>query len=327
VSRHVVFGTGQVGSHVVTALVAAGHEVTAVSRSGGERFDGASTIGGDATDATFTTKVAAGADAVYFCLNAASYAAWADEFPPLQHGVLAGAAAAGARLVVLDNLYSYGPTHGADLVETMQARPSSTKAAVRAAMTDELLAAHHAGRLDVAIGRASDYFGPGAVRSALGETVFATALTGRPAQVMGDVDTLHSYSYTPDVAAALVTLGTCPEASGSVWHLPVADARTTRAIIDHVYRLADRRPRSFAAGRPTLRLLGLVKPAMREYLHTLYQFSDRWVVDDTKFHDAFGGHATPLDDALATTLEWYRHAAGLDPEPDALPRALPARDR
>ena len=36
---------------------------------------------------------------------------------------------------------------------------------------------------------------------------------------------------------------------------------------------------------------------MREYLHTLYQFTDRWVVDDTKFRAAFGDHATPLDDA------------------------------
>ena len=81
-----------------------------MSRSGGERFDGAATVGGDATDPAFTTEVAAGADVVYFCLNAANYDRWAEEFPPLQHAVLAGAEAAGARLVVLDNLYSYGPT-------------------------------------------------------------------------------------------------------------------------------------------------------------------------------------------------------------------------
>ena len=322
-SRHVVFGTGQVGRHVVTELVAGGHDVIAVSRNGGEQIGGTTTVGGDATDRSFTTEVAAGADAVYFCLNAGKYARWAEEFPPLQHGVLAGAEAAAARLVVLDNLYSYGPTHGASLVETMPARPSSTKAAIRAAMTDELLAAHHAGRVEVAIGRASDYFGPGAVHSALGETVFATALTGRTAQVMGDIDTLHSYSYTPDVAAALVTLGTHPAACGSVWHLPVAETRTTRELIEHVYGLAGQRPRSFAAGRTTLRLIGLIKPAMREYLHTLYQFTDRWVVDDTRFRDAFGDLTTPLDDALATTLEWYRHAAAPDPRPAGSPQTLP----
>ena len=139
---------------------------------------------------------------------------------------------------------------------------------------------------------------------------------------MGDPDQPHSYSYTPDVAAALVTLGTQPGATGSVWHLPVAETRTTRQIIDHVYRLAGHRPRSFAAGRTTLRLFGLIKPAMREYLHTLYQFTDRWVVDDTKFRTAFGDTATPLDDALAATLQWYHDAR----RADATAAARTARD-
>ena len=48
---------------------------------------------------------------------------------------------------------------------------------------------------------------------------------------------------------------------------------------------------------------------MREYLHTLYQFSSPWVVDDGKFRSSFGGRTTPLDDALATTLAWYRTRA------------------
>lgn len=176
-------------------------------------------------------------------------------------------------------------------------------------MTAELLRAHAAGRVEVAIGRASDYFGPGAAHSALGETVFGTALTGRTAQVMGDPEKPHSYSYTPDVAAALITLAIHPEATGSIWHLPVGETRTTRQIIDAVYRLAGHQPRSFAAGRSTLTLLGLVKPAMRDYLHSLYQFTDRWVVDDNKFRAAFGDHSTPLDDALAATLQWYRERA------------------
>ena len=165
---------------------------------------------------------------------------------------------------------------------------------------------HRAGR--VAIGRASDYFGPGTTRSALGETVFGPALTGRTAQVMGDPDQPHSYSYTPDVAAALITLATQPGATGSVWHLPISETRTTRHIIDQAYELAGHRPKSAAAGATTLRLFGLIKPPMREYLHTLYQFTDPWVVDDTKYRTAFGNPTTPLDD-MAATLQWYRDAA------------------
>lgn len=307
-TRHVVFGIGQVGRLLAERLVAQGHDVVAVNRSGRGHVPGAVVTGGDATDPSFAVGACAGADIVYFCLNATNYERWPEEFPPLQRAVAAGAASASARLVVLDNLYAYGPPHGQDLVESMASNPTSKKAATRAAMTRELLDAHDAGQVEVTIGRASDYFGPGTLRSALGETVFEAALTGRTAQVMGDPDQLHSYSYTPDVAAALITLGTSPGTTGQIWHLPVGQPSTTRQIIEQAYAIAGTRPRILAAGRTTLRALGLVKPAMREYLHTLYQFTGRWVVDDSKFRAAFGGHSTPQNDAVATTLAWYRAA-------------------
>jgi nucleoside-diphosphate-sugar epimerase len=305
-TRHVVFGTGQIGRLVAEQLGSSGVDVVAVNRNGDGRIAGARVVGGDATDPAFTTRAAAGAEVVYFCLNAMSYTRWVEEFPPLQRAVVTAAQAAGARLVALDNLYAYGPTGGRDLVESLQARPASAKAATRAAMTAELLDAHRAGNLEVAIGRASDYFGPGATRSALGESVFGPALSGRTAQVMGDPDQLHSYSYTPDVAAGLITLATEPAAAGGIWHLPVAETRTTRQLVEQLYRSCGHRPRVFAAGRTTLRLAGVARPALREYLHTLYQFTDRWVVDDSRFRGAFGDQATPLDEALATTLRWYR---------------------
>jgi len=87
-SRHVVFGTGQVGRLLVERLDFEGHEVVAVNRSGHGDFAGATVVGGDATDPVFTARVCAGADVVYFCLNAMSYDRWATEFPALQRGVL-----------------------------------------------------------------------------------------------------------------------------------------------------------------------------------------------------------------------------------------------
>ncbi len=305
-SRQVVFGTGQVGGQVVTHLVGQGHTVTAVSRSGRQRFAGADNVRGDATDASFTTGVTAGAEVVYFCLDAPDYDRWPEQFPPLQAGVLAGTRAAGARLVVLENLYGYGPVGGRPLEESLPLAATSAKGRTRAAMSEELLAAHRAGEVAVAIGRASDYFGPGATHSALGELVFGAALSGSTAQVMGDPDRLHSYSYTPDVAAGLVALGAHEDALGAVWHLPIAETWTTRQVIGHLYGLAGNRPKLFAAGRTSLRLYGLFRPEMKEYLHTLYQFTDDWVVADDRFRSAFGDLSTPLVEALATTLEAYR---------------------
>ena len=136
---------------------------------------------------------------------------------------------------------------------------------------------------------------------------------------MGNPDLPHSYSFTPDVAAGLVSLGTRPGTTGQVWHLPVAQARSTPQIIDRVYGLAGHRPRILSAGRATLRLLGLVKPAMREYQHTLYQFTDRWVVDDGKLRAAFADHSTPLDTCTC------RHPPVVPGRRDAQPAATDAR--
>src|SRR3954468_1605502 len=98
-------------------------------------------------------------------------------------------------------------------------------------MTEDVLSAHASRHVQVLIARASDYFGPGAMRSALGGTVFGTALTGKAAQVMGDPDQPHTYSYTPDVAAGLIALGAArPDATGQVWHLPVGESWTTREV-------------------------------------------------------------------------------------------------
>ena len=49
---------------------------------------------------------------------------------------------------------------------------------------------------------------------------------------------------------------------------------------------------------------------MREYLHTLYQFTDRWVVDDTKFRDCVRRPQPPPSTTPSpTTLQWYRDSA------------------
>ena len=46
--------------------------------------------------------------------------------------------------------------------------------------------------------------------STLGERVFGNALAGRRADFIGHPDLPHTYSYVPDIAARLATLGTDP---------------------------------------------------------------------------------------------------------------------
>jgi hypothetical protein len=55
--------------------------------------------------------------------------------------------------------------------------------------------------------------------------------------------------------------------------------------------------------------LGLFNRNVRELLHTYYQFDAPFVVDDSAFRDAFGGHTTPWADIVARTVDWYRAPA------------------
>ena len=65
------------------------------------------------------------------------------------------------------------------------------------------------------------------------------ALAGPTASVLGDPDQPHTYTYIPDIGEGLAVLGEHPDAPGQVWHLPNdPDTRTTRQLVDVVYRLA-----------------------------------------------------------------------------------------
>jgi nucleoside-diphosphate-sugar epimerase len=308
-TTHVVFGTGPAGRAVADALLDQGLRVRMVNRSGAAPLTGVETIGGDATNSAFARQVAADADTVYFCLNAPHYHRWASEFPPLQHAVLDAAKAADAKLVVLENLYMYGP-RPEPLRENTPVNPTSAKSRTRATMSAELLDAHHRGEIRVVIGRASDFVGPGARDSALGEFVFQAALAGKRAQTMGRPDTPHTYSYVPDIGRNLVLLGSRDDAYGQVWHLPNPETRTTRHIIIDVYAAAGKRRTDVTAlTRPMLWTLGLFNRNVRELLHTYYQFNAPFIVDDSAFRHAFGGHTTNWDDIVASTLDWYRAQA------------------
>jgi nucleoside-diphosphate-sugar epimerase len=304
---HVVFGTGPVGTSVMEALMQRGRcRVRMVNRSGRASVpEGVEVVGGDATHEAFAREVSQGASVVYFALNP-PYNKWPELFPPLQAGVLEGAAAAGAKLVVMENLYMYGPTDGRPLTEDLPYAPNTRKGTIRARMSKELLGAHSSGKVRVAIGRASDYFGPRVLASAAGEQVFGRAVEGKSAQVAGDPNQPHTYTYAPDVGRGLVILGEREEALGQAWHLPSPETLTTRQFVEMIFEEVGKPARVQAAPKIVLRAMGLFNAGIREMIEMLYEFEEPFVVDHSKFEEAFGEHATPLREAIGHTVRWYR---------------------
>ena len=303
---HVVFGTGQVGSALVAHLARLGVAVRAVSLhrpvSLPDRVDWRAA---DVADAEAASDAAKGASTIYQCLNVA-YTKWPQQFPPLQRGALTAAEHSGALLVSLENVYGYGPTAGEAMTEDLPLAATTVKGRTRAAMTRELLAAAEAGRVRIAIGRASDFFGPGVTESTLGQRVFANALSGKRADFLGNPDLLHTYSYVPDIAAGLATLGTDERAIGQIWHLPGPETVTTRAVLELIGRQITRPVGVRSMPKLALRVLGLVNPMMRALAEMSYEFEAPFVLDTIKYQSVFGHAGTPLATAIAETLAWYR---------------------
>ncbi len=303
---HVVFGTGPVGLSVMDELLARGKRVRMVNLRGETPLpDGVESMAGNAIDPEFSTRACEDASVVYQALNA-PYTQWSRLFPPLQQGVIQGAAAAGAKLVTLENVYMYGRPGGQPLTEETPYNAHTRKGGVRQAMTKELMQAHEAGKVRVTIGRASDFFGPRVLVSAMGERVFPPALQGKSAQLLGNPDMSHTYTYMPDIGKALVILGERDEALGQAWHLPNPETVTTRRFVEMIFEEIGAEPKIQVPPKLILRLIALFNADLRESMEMLYQFEEPFVVDSSKFEAAFGMKATPLEEAIAATVAWYR---------------------
>ena len=304
--KHVVFGTGPIGTALADLLANRGEEVLAVNRSGSApTIESVEVVAGDASDPEFTASVAAGAAVVYQSL-APPYTRWPELFPALQESVLQAAKKTGAKLVSLENMYGYGPTGGTPLTEDLPLAATGSKGTVRAQMAKDLLDAHAAGDVRATIGRAADYFGPGGLTSHMGERVFYPAIAGKKAQVMGDPDQPHTFSYIPDIAAGLATLGGDHRADGRAWHLANAPTITPRQFIAKVYEVARTDAGVSAMPRLMVNVVALFNADVREIKEVLFEFEEPFIVDSSAYTSTFDESGTKLDDAIPATTEWFQ---------------------
>lgn len=311
-----MFGAGQVGRSLSKRLSDIGLTVRVLSRNRpAELADGIDWHAVDASDPDAATEAAGGAAVIYQCLNA-PYTDWPELFPPLQQGVLSAAERCDALLVTLENIYGYGPTAGKPMTEDLPLAATTVKGRTRAAMTEELMGAANAGRVRFAIGRASDFFGAGVTETTLGERVFANAVAGKRADFIGNPDLLHTYSYVPDIAAGLATLGTDERAVNEVWHLPGPETVTTRALLDLVASEVGHPVALRSVPKLVVRALGLFNPLMRELAEMAYEFEEPFVLDTSKYQSRFRAAGTSIAQAIASTVAWYRDPVGTpSPQP------------
>lgn len=301
----VVTGAGPVGWAVAEQLAAAGHRVRVLTRSGSgpdhPRIEKAAV---DVSDQARLRGQLAGAAAVFHCIHGSQYSAkaWAAELPGAEQTVLAAAGEAGAVVVFPESLYSYSEP-GRPMTEEGPREAAGGKRGIRTA----LLKARASSPTATASVVAGDFFGPRVRAAHAGERMVKPVLAGKSVMVVGDAGLPHSFTYVPDLAAAMIAAAGDSTLWNRVWHAPTGPAVSQRQLAEAFAAAAGvRAPRVAAVPGWVLRTMGVFSPATRELAETLYQFEHPFVMDSSASEAALGLAPTPLNEAAATTVAWWR---------------------
>jgi nucleoside-diphosphate-sugar epimerase len=304
---HVVTGAGPVGSTVASQLADAGHRVRLLTRSGsGPAHPAIERRAVDVRDARALRAAVEGAVAVYHCTHAAYTArAWRAELPAAEQTVLQAVPPC-AVVVFPESLYAYTAT-GTPFTEDGPRDARGGKRGVRTA----LLAARAASPTPTVSVVASDLFGPAVRNAHAGERMVPRVLADRRVNVVGSADQPHSFTYAPDYARAMIAAAARPDLWNTVLHAPTGPPVTQRQLVAAFAAAAGTRPRVgtlpswlFRAGRAAR--VG----ALRELAETLYQFEAPFVLDAAKSEALLGLSPTPLPEAVAATVAWWRTQPG-----------------
>ncbi|HSU46896.1 MAG TPA: NAD-dependent epimerase/dehydratase family protein [Arthrobacter sp.] len=302
---YVVAGAGPVGWTVAEQLADRGRQVRVLTRSGsGPQHPLIERLKGDAKDPAILRTAFAGATAVFHCIHGSAYtaAAWQAELPAAERAVLMAAHEAGAVVVFPESLYSYSEP---DSVMT-EGSPRQAAGGKRGVRT-ELLRARAASSTPTVSVVAGDFFGPRVRMAHGGERIVAPILAGKNVSVVGSARQPHSFTYVPDLAAAMIAAADMPSAWNSVWHAPTGPAVTQRELA-HTLAAAAVRPDPKVRALPgwVLRAAAMFSTDARELAETLYQFERPFIMDSALSVATLGVSPTPLNEAAAATVEWWR---------------------
>lgn len=307
---------GAIGRSVASALRVQGrpYRVVGRGREGLEKQYGADPLAEIVTwnpdDPASVRAAAKGVETIVFLVGV-DY--WRFELHPiLMRATLEGAVAAGVgRMLLIGNVYPYGRPRTTPVREDHPRAPHTFKGRMRLEQEELLLAAHREGKLQGAVLRLPDFYGPGVEKSVLNE-LFANGAAGKTASLLGPIDAPHEFVFVPDVGPVVTRLVDEPRAYGRVWHLAGPGATTTRAMVERVERELGRPVKTLIAGKTMLRLLGLFNPTLRELVEMNYLQSEPVILDDAALRELLGPlEKTSYDDGVRACLAGMGVAARL----------------
>lgn len=305
-TNYLIAGAGPVGTTLASHLISRGDNVLVASRSG-KPVDGAQSAMVDVTDAATLAAAARGCDTIFLATSPTEYHRWPELWPPMFRAAVDAAQHSGAKLVIVGNLYAYGEETAMPMTERSPLLTKETKGRVRKEGWELALAAHRRGDIQAAEVRGSDYFGPGAGKTAqLGAGFFRPVMNGRKVSIFGSATEKHSWTFLDDFARTLIAASDYKGEWGRAWLVPSDEPLTRTDIAARIAGITGNHAQVASFSAVLLRTLGIVSPGIRAANDSAYQFNRPFVIDATETTTLLGVTATQWQDALAATVAWYR---------------------
>ncbi|MFI0896298.1 SDR family NAD(P)-dependent oxidoreductase [Streptomyces sp. NPDC020983] len=310
---------GFIGSHLVEALVAAGHPVRAMVQynsfsshgwldelPAGVR-DRVEVVMGDVRDPGSVRELVAGCDTVYHlaALIAIPYSyraprSYVDTNVTGTLNVLEAVRESGAgRLVHTSTSETYGTAQTVPITEDHPIRTQSPYAASKAA-ADRLVDSYHASfGTPVVTLRPFNTYGPRQSMRAVIPTVIGQVAAGERTVTLGDLRPTRDFLFVEDTAAAFLAVGTAPaeRVVGRTFNAGTGGEISVGELVTLIGTLMD-------ADLAVLEDPQRLRPAGSEVM--------RLVCDATRLREATGwAPAHRLDEGLARTVGFFRDPAHL----------------
>lgn len=305
---HAILGAGgAIGENLTHILAEHDIPLRQVSRHNRHYLYGTA-LNADITTAEGAARAVDDAEVAYMLVGLPySTSAWEATWPKMMQHVLNACVKSGTRLIFLDNIYMLSDASMPHMTESSPLEPSSRKGKVRAAVDQIMLEAIGQGKLKACIARSADFYGyttPN--KSVLLDLVIRRMVHGKAPQWLYTIDKKHSFSYIPDIAAALYLLARSEKSWGEVWNVPTAPAMTLSGIIDMMNHLLHKKLKPQVMGSFMTSILGLFIPALAEMKELKYQLVQDYVLDSSKFEQAFSFKPMPMEEGLETSIDHIR---------------------
>jgi len=246
---------------------------------------------------------AEGSKVIYLCAGLVyDIKIWQQQWPVIIQNVINLTKRTGARLIFFDNVYMYGLVNG-PMTEATPYHPCSLKGELRAKIAEELMNESKAGKINVTIARAADFYGADSMNSFFDMMVLDKFAKRNKAQWIGNPNTLHSFTYIEDAGKALFLLGQTADSGNQIWHLPTAAPLKGKAFIEMAAKIYETKPQYLTINKLMLSLVGLFKKVVSGTVEMYYQYDHDYQFDSSKFEQYFNFKPTSYADGIKKISE------------------------